>query len=106
MTSSELITKARLRRNIHWGWLLLWPIGGPLLLAVFGRIPRTYLTFDPGPILTLLVWFSVWVALGAYQMNLKCVFCGKRAFGLRPFLFVPKRCVSCGRSFKQDVPDA
>ena len=102
MTQVEFLSEVRRRRN-HF---LLWWFGALIpiyaLRWVFGHLPRGYFTFEPGNVFAVLTWFCVWLWLGERQCGLRCIYCGNRAFGFRPFFSTNNlKCQACGRSFNE-----
>lgn len=103
MDRLQFLAKVRRRRNQHWLWWLAAPI--PFFSArwLLDLLPKSVFVFDASAIFALLAWFGIWLWLGERLCGLRCIYCGKRAFGYRPFVFTSNlKCASCGRSFTQE----
>ena len=97
MTRAEFWTEAKRRRNQVLFWIAGWLVAG----AVFMGVLETVLPDDKrhlAPIVSLVVWFVVFMYLRERIVSMRCFRCGERAFQQLWFPLSVSKCKRCGVS--------
>lgn len=97
MDRNEFWAEAKRRRNHVLLWIPAWLIVGSVLVSVLdGALPTEQRPL--APMLTLAVWFGIFMYLRERIVSMRCYRCGRRAFAQIWFPLHVSRCKHCGAS--------